>query len=166
MIKIYQKQPIQAEQFDGSQKYMFGHKVMSEDSLVDALTHDPVYYSILINEDDSDDPEEDPNEAVFEIGDWIIKDGEDINVIADDVFKNKYAELPVIPKAVADWIEECRKNKKPIAAALDLEQMPKFVKDYFRNYQTEELWIELQDMFARAWLDGYQLEAQHDTRTD
>ncbi|PUD96926.1 hypothetical protein DA477_04915 [Levilactobacillus brevis] len=88
MIKIYQKQPIQAEQFDGRQKYMFGHKVMSEDSLVDALTHDPVYYSILINEGY---PEEESDEVVFEIGDWIIKDGEDIHAISDDVFKKTYA---------------------------------------------------------------------------
>lgn len=44
MTNVYQKITIiKAEQFDGSQKYMFGHKVMSEDSLVDALTHDPVY---------------------------------------------------------------------------------------------------------------------------
>ncbi|WP_081320367.1 hypothetical protein [Levilactobacillus brevis] len=66
MIKIYQKQPIQAEQFDGSQKYIFEHKVISDNSLVDALTHDPVYYSILIDEDD---PGEEPDEVIFEIGD-------------------------------------------------------------------------------------------------
>lgn len=83
MIKTCHKtKTIKAEQFDGSQKYIFGHKVISDNSLVDALTHDPVYYSILINEDD---PE------VFEIGDWIVKDGEDIHAISDDVFKKTYA---------------------------------------------------------------------------
>ena len=151
MIKIYQKQPIEAEQFDGSQKYIFGQKVISDNSLVDALTHDPVYYSIIINEDDLDDPEEEPDELVFEIGDWVIKDGEDIHSIADDVFKKKYAELPVIPKVWADTIEEYKAN----------------------HYRLELIFTELcnwdydeQELIARAWLDGYQVEAQHDTRTD
>lgn len=146
MIKIYQKQPIQAEQFDGSQKYIFGHKVISDNSLVDALTHDPVYYSIIINEDDSDDPEEDPNEVLFEIGDWIIKDGEDINVIADDVFKNKYAELPVIPKAWANTIEEYKANHY---------RLDEIFTEWSWNYDEQEL-------IARAWLDGYQVEAEHE----
>lgn len=158
MIKIYQKQPIQAEQFDGRQKYMFGHKVISDNSLVDALTHDPVYYSIIINEDDSDNPEEEPNEVVFEIGDWIIKDGEDINVIADDVFKKKYAELPVIPKCVAEYIESAKRggtdmNNPDIVlatmGAIEFDQA---------NINVSE-WIQDNgDDFARAWLDGYLVE--------
>ncbi|UIF30463.1 DUF1642 domain-containing protein (plasmid) [Levilactobacillus brevis] len=165
-MKIYQKQPVEAEQFDGSQKYIFGQKVISDNSLVDALTHDPVYYSILINEDDSDDPKEDPNEVVFEIGDWIIKYGEDIHAIPDDMFKKTYAELPVIPKCVADWIEECKRNDQAIASAFDETLMSSKTRYYFCNYSTRSQWISIQDAFVRAWLDGYQVEAQHDTRTD
>lgn len=155
MIKIYQKQPIQAEQFDGRQKYMLGHKVMSEDSLVDALTHNPVYYSILINEGD---PEEEPDEVVFEIGDWIIKDGEDIHVIPDDVFKKKYAELPVIPKCVAEYIESAKhggtdmNNPDVILAsmgAIEFDQANINVSDWIQDNG---------DDFARAWLDGYLVE--------
>lgn len=149
MIKIHQKQPIQAEQFDGKQKYMFGHKVISDNSLVDALTHDPVYYSILINEDDSDDPKEDPNEVVFEIGDWIIKYGEDIHAIVNDIFKKTYAELPVIPKAVADWINEC----------ISIGWTRNFLDVCYRAPDPVDKWIDNNsNMFARAWLDGYQLE--------
>lgn len=153
MIKIYQKQPTQAEQIDGSQKYIFGHKVISDNSLVDALTHDPVYYSIIINEDDSDDPEEEPNEVVFEIGDWIIKDGEDIHAIADDIFKKTYAELPVIPKAVADIIEQVREINGYELGNLFFDAME------FDNPGNSAAWIEShQDEIARAWLDGYQVE--------
>lgn len=158
MIKIYQKQPLQAEQFDGIQKYMFGHKVISDNSLVDALTHDPVYYSIIINEDDSDDPEEEPNEVVFVIGDWIIKDGEDIHAIADDIFNNKYAELPVIPKAVAEYIESAKhdgtdmNNPDVILAAMGAIEFDQ------ANINVSE-WIQDNgDDFARAWLDGYRVE--------
>lgn len=166
MNKIYQKQPIQAEQFDGRKKYIFGQKVISDNSLVDALTHDPVYYSIIINEDDSYDPEEEPNEVVFEIGDWIIKDGEDIHAIADDIFKNKYAELPVIPKVVADWIEAAKhggtdmSNPSVINAAIGAVEYDQ------SNYEVAG-WIRGRgNLFARAWLDGYQVEAQHDTQSD
>jgi len=155
MIKIYQKQPVEAEKFAGSQKYIFGQKVIPDNSLVDAFTHDPVYYSIIINEDDSDDPEEEPDELVFEIGDWVIKDGEDIHSIADDVFKKKYAELPVIPKHVADWIESNR-GKANLADMLVCAQF-RIVR--FDNYVEIEKWINADiDRFSRAWLDGYQVE--------
>lgn len=156
MNKIYHKTTtIKAEQFDGRQKYMFGHKVMSEDSLVDALTHDPVYYSILINEGD---PDEEPDEVIFEIGDWVIKDGEDIYAIYDAVFKKDYAELPTIPKGVAKYIESAKQggtdmNNPDIVlvamGAIEFDQA---------NINVSE-WIQDNgDAFARAWLDGYQVE--------
>jgi len=160
MIKIYQKQPIQAEKFDGRKKYIFGHKVISDNGLVDALTHDPVYYSILINEDDSDDPEEDPNEVVFGIDDWIIKDGEDINVIADDIFKENYEELPVIPKFVADWIEECKNKGISIANSLCSDRRPEKVREWMEytpgKYKIDlERYHKYQELVADAWLTGY-----------
>ncbi len=158
MIKVYQKQPIQAEQFDGRQKHIFGHKVISDNSLVDALTHDPVYYSILIDEDD---PEEEPDEVIFGIGYWITKHGEDIHAIADDVFKNTYAELPVIPEAVADTIERKREiNGYGLGYVL-------FEATEFEQPEGCAKWIAThQELVARAWLDGYQVEAQHDTQSD
>lgn len=155
MIKVYCKQQIDAEQFDGSQKYIFGHKVISDNSLVDALTHNPVYYSILINEDD---PEEEPDEVIFEIGDWVIKDGEDIYAIDDDTFKSEYDELPVIPKVVADWIEAAKhggtdmSNPSVINAAIGAVEYDQ------SNYEVAG-WIRGRgNLFARAWLDGYQVE--------
>lgn len=171
MIKIYQKQPIQAEQFDGRQKYIFGHKVISDNSLVDALTHDPVYYSILINEDDSDDPEENPNEVVFGIGDWIMLEKEYFEVIDNETFKKLYAKLPLIPEAVADWIEECKHKHISIGDMLCSERRPEQMRDWMAltpgTYQFDYAhYQKYQELVARAWLDGYQVEAQHDTRTD
>lgn len=154
MIKIYQKQPIQAEQFDGRQKYILGHKVISDNSLVDALTHDPVYYSILINEGD---PEEEPDEVIFGIGYWITKHGEDIHAIADDVFNNTYAELPVIPKYVDEYIRLMRLKGKTLGDA---------IKYWLREDEIDKYMEDNSEKFSRAWLDGYQVEAQHDTRTD
>ena len=160
MINVYHKTAtIKAEQFDGRQKYIFGHKVMSEDSLVDALTHDPVYYSILINEGY---PEEEPDEVIFEIGDWIMLEKEYFEVIDNETFKKLYDALPVIPQFIADWIEECKRNNQAIGAAMDQQSVPTSVRNYFRSHITTAQWIEVQNIFARAWLDGYQLEAQHD----
>ncbi|QRQ98854.1 DUF1642 domain-containing protein [Lactiplantibacillus plantarum] len=66
--------------------------------------------------------------------------------------------LPVIPKAVADWIEKCKHDEIAIGGAMDEDVLPEKVADYFREYYTREKWIKLQDDFARAWLDGYQVE--------
>ena len=67
-------------------------------------------------------------------------------------------DLPVIPKVVADWIEKCKHDGIAIASAMDERQLNKKVSDYFRTYYTRDQWIKLQDDFARAWLDGYQVE--------
>lgn len=66
--------------------------------------------------------------------------------------------LPVIPKAVATYIKKCKHNGIAIASAMDEDKFPKAVADYFRTYYTRDQWIDLQNTFARAWLDGYQVE--------
>lgn len=67
-------------------------------------------------------------------------------------------DLPVIPKAVATYIKKCKHNGIAISSAMDEDKFPKKVADYFRTYYTRDQWIELQDTFARAWLDGYQID--------
>ena len=71
-------------------------------------------------------------------------------------------DLPVVPKAVAAYIKKCKHDGIAIASAMDEDEFPKKVADYFRNYYTRDQWIELQDTFARAWLDGYVVEEEHD----
>jgi len=66
--------------------------------------------------------------------------------------------LPVIPKAVATYIKKCKHNGIAIASAMDEDKFPKAVADYFRTYYTRDQWIDLQNTFARAWLDGYRVE--------
>ncbi|WP_370923779.1 DUF1642 domain-containing protein [Lactiplantibacillus plantarum] len=62
--------------------------------------------------------------------------------IADDVFKKTYAELPVIPRVWADTIEEYKANHY---------RMHEIFADWDWKYDEQEL-------IARAWLDGYQVE--------
>ena len=78
-------------------------------------------------------------------GDWIATgvNGEHWP-IADDVFRKTYAKLPVIPRVWADTIEEYKANH------YRLEKI--FTADWIWNYDEQEL-------VARAWLDGYQVEA-------
>ena len=72
--------------------------------------------------------------------------------IADDVFKKTYAELPVIPKYVADYIDMLKNNSDVVTASIGALEY---------GWGEIELinWIdENGDTFARAWLDGYQTE--------
>lgn len=76
-----------------------------------------------------------------------------INSIIDQLDE---PEKPVIPQFIADWIEECKEEGMSLFGALD-------------NYGTEELhaWkfansikMANAEIFARAWLDGYEVEKE------
>lgn len=97
-------------------------------------------------------------------GDWIATgvNGEHWP-IADDVFKQEYAELPVIPKAVADWINKCKNDGISIGDMLCYERQPEKVRDWIEltngTYEfNQKRYTEYQDVVARAWLDGYVVE--------
>ncbi len=94
-------------------------------------------------------------------GDWIATgvDGEHWP-IADDVFRKTYAKLPVIPKEIAYVIKQAKNGDYKLGWV--------FYATYSGLWRVSVgNWIRTHaDMFARAWLDGYRVEAQHDTRTD
>jgi len=148
MIKIYRKTAtINAEQFDGS------------DEMVNK-------YDIEVVEGDyADDysmPEAGPapyfryflasgyNEIY--IGDWIATgvNGEHWP-IADDIFKKTYAELPVIPKAVGEILRSAH-GQDNLLGVLET------AKNGYKVSEALAWIITNQDTFARAWLDGYQVE--------
>ncbi|EDN9691190.1 DUF1642 domain-containing protein [Listeria monocytogenes] len=62
--------------------------------------------------------------------------------------------LPVIPQFVADWIFEHKAFERDLLSTLDIEN-PAMPKSVFR-------WLcdnaENQELFARAWMDGYEVE--------
>lgn len=64
-----------------------------------------------------------------------------------------------VPQFVADWIEACKENS---AIGLYIAMNPDFLKQFNKN---EELisWVRKinnQNLFARAWLDGYEVEEE------
>lgn len=65
----------------------------------------------------------------------------------------------VVPQMVADWIDVCKEN---LAIGLYTAMNPDFLKQWNKN---DELicWIKKtsnQELFARAWLDGYEVEKE------
>lgn len=164
MARTYRKTAaIKAEKFDGSQKRVFGYRVIPS-SMIDAITGMPAYYWILINDvkpDPDDDFTVDDVEVVFEVGDWIIKEPDEIKAIKNDVFKQTYAELPAIPKNVANYLTDCKRAKTTIGTSLSGNIV---LFGHARSHDTiHEIlsWLcpsDNQDLFARAWLDGYTVE--------
>ncbi|MPQ18671.1 DUF1642 domain-containing protein [Lactobacillus pentosus] len=134
MIKVYRKTAtISAEQFDGSnemiERYDMGFQLAPNGkggAIIKTLEGD-----LLVH-----------------VGDWIATgvNGERWE-IADDVFKQTYAELPVIPKKIADFIELANTGEASASEALSL--MTGNSADWLRNHTKD---------FARAWLDGYTVE--------
>ncbi|AOG31026.1 hypothetical protein AWV72_00208 [Lactiplantibacillus plantarum] len=155
MIKVYRKTAtIKAKQFDGSQTSLFGYEVMP-DSLLDALTGEPAYYSILID-DFEPEPDDfpDDNEVSFEIGDWIVNEADEIKVMADEEFKQQYAELPVIPENVAYIIKQAKKGDYKLGWVFNATYLGLWrvsVGNWIRTHA---------DTVARAWLDGYVVEEE------
>lgn len=81
---------------------------------------------------------------------------------AEDLY-DSFFEKPVVPQYVADWIEYCKFTNVNLGRAL-------FISDIdFYNYESQEDCSKLkefletetnQEIFARAWLDGYEVEKE------
>ena len=137
MIKIYRKTAtIQAEQFDESQK------MIEKYNITPPMPLDPDY---TINTLEGD--------VVLGVGDWIATgiDGEHWP-IADSIFRKTYAGLPVIPKYVDEYIRLMRLLGKSVGDA---------IKYWLREDEIDEYMEDNSEKFVRAWLDGYQVEADN-----
>ena len=81
--------------------------------------------------------------------------------MADEELKQQYAELPVIPKNVANYLTDCKRANTTIGTSLSGNIM------LFSHAKSHDMihdilsWLcpsDNQDLFARAWLDGYVVE--------
>lgn len=71
----------------------------------------------------------------------------------------KKSNKVVIPQFVADWIEVCKEH---LTTSLYTAMNPDFMKENSQSFDFI-LWIKKtsnQDIFARAWLDGYEIEKE------
>ena len=145
MIKVYRKQPLEAEQFDGSNEMIDKYHIAIGSGWV-------APYRINTLE----------GWVGVQINSWIATDvnGEHWP-ITEEVFKKSYAELPVIPKNVANYLEDCKHDHTTIGTSLSGNIV------LFGHARSHDMihdilsWLcpsDNQDLFARAWLDGYQTE--------
>lgn len=152
MIKTYRKTAtIKAEQFDGSDKMVDRYELIDAGTIL-GTHHTELYLT---------------GSGKVDVGDWIATgvNGEHWP-IADEVFKKTYAELPVIPDYAADWIEECKQENISLSDMLCSERRPEQIRDWMAltpgTYQFDYArYQKYQELIARAWLDGYQVEADN-----
>lgn len=77
---------------------------------------------------------------------------------AEDLYDSFFPK-PIVPQCVADWIDVCKEN---LAIGLYTAMNPDFLKQWNKS---DELicWIKKarnQDIFARAWTLGYEVEKE------
>lgn len=61
-------------------------------------------------------------------------------------------QKPVVPQFVADWIEKC-KEEKLVSLSGAFEYGDAEIESWFSDWSNQEI-------FARAWLDGYDVEKE------
>lgn len=77
-------------------------------------------------------------------GAWVGNQLKDADKIRQELNK------PVVPQFVADWIELCKKSTRSLRGAM-----------HYAKGTDVERWLipsDNQETFARAWLDGYEVE--------
>ena len=170
-MRFYRKQPIEAEQFTKENELDFIEKYGLElfeyvsigggpNIPVDHAGDGCMVYLMETKE----------GKMHVVVGDWFVKEADEIRVMTDEEFKQQYAELPVIPKAVADWIEKCKHDGTSVGYMLCYERQPEKVRDWIEltpgTYDfNQRRYAEHQDLIARAWLDGYVVE-ENDEKFD
>ena len=86
-------------------------------------------------------------------GSWVGNQLKDADKIRQELNK------PVVKQFVADWIEVCKEH---LTTSLYTAMNPNFMKENNQSFDLI-LWIKKtsnQETFARAWLDGYEVEKE------
>lgn len=79
---------------------------------------------------------------------------------AEDLY-DSFFEKPVVPQCVADWIKKCKMFKN-FAVSLSFALQPSVWEANSLSGECIE-WLmdaENQETYARAWLDGYEIEKE------
>lgn len=86
-----------------------------------------------------------------------VASGEIVSIDERFIYKSIEREKVAIPQFVADWIEVCKEH---LTSSLYLAMTPSFLKSNNQGIELT-LWIKKnEETFARAWLDGYEIEKQ------
>ncbi|RIZ77373.1 DUF1642 domain-containing protein [Listeria monocytogenes] len=74
----------------------------------------------------------------------------------EDVVKVKEPELIAVPRFAADWIKHCKQREYDLACLLEYGNAG--IPDEMYEWLTSA--ADNQELFARAWLDGYEVEKE------
>lgn len=88
-----------------------------------------------------------------------VSSGEIVSIDEGFIHKSIAPEKVKIPQFVADWIEACKEN---LAIGLYIAMNPDFMKQWNKSDKLIS-WVRKinnQELFARAWLDGYEVEKE------
>ena len=80
-----------------------------------------------------------------------------LEIVVSAITKINEPEKVVIPKFVAEWLEECKRSGWHLEKALSRLDDDEKVGDWAYD-ENDDLIAEKVDMIARAWLDGYTIE--------
>ncbi|EAD4262095.1 DUF1642 domain-containing protein [Listeria monocytogenes] len=98
------------------------------------------------------------NGKEFGTGNSLVKVSRDKIISTKDCFiaKEKEAELVVVPQCVDDWFIFCTSVGYDLANALYIVKghMPVAIYEWLQNNNDN------QELLARAWLDGYEVEKE------
>ncbi|HEM6341942.1 TPA: DUF1642 domain-containing protein [Streptococcus suis] len=96
-------------------------------------------------------------EAIDELKKYKVEFGEAAAVRFDRIVsvinQIDQPQKVVVPKFVAEWIEECKSIPLSLNLALNNHRMPGDVAGWLIKFKNQET-------FARAWLDGYEIELE------
>ncbi|EAE1699102.1 TPA_asm: DUF1642 domain-containing protein [Listeria monocytogenes] len=74
----------------------------------------------------------------------------------EDIVKVKEPELIAVPRFAADWIKHCKQREYDLACLLDYEDSDMSAEMYEWLISS----ADNQELLARAWLDGYEVEKE------
>ncbi|EAD2481799.1 DUF1642 domain-containing protein [Listeria monocytogenes] len=98
------------------------------------------------------------NGKEFGTGNSLVKVSKDKIIATKDCFiaKEKEAELVVVPKFVADWISHCKQERYDLSWSINYDDsdMPYDIFEWLNPT------ADNQELFARAWMDGYEVEKE------
>ena len=84
--------------------------------------------------------------------------GDIVDIDDNFIYKSIEPEKVKIPQFVADWIEWC-KRKLSIRQAISQVHVSNEVDDWLMEVDADGAFVN-QETFARAWLDGYEVEEE------
>ncbi|HEM4972160.1 TPA: DUF1642 domain-containing protein [Streptococcus suis] len=97
------------------------------------------------------------NSEVRNGGIHVLHDGVDAFYILDQIHE---PQKVVVPKFVAEWIEKCKDMNCSLRDAMKNTKLSAELNAWFLKTGQDMFTYPNQENFARAWLDGYEIEQE------